>query len=113
MHYLGAGARKAVIDGRLDVKIDSLRIVGWDGLPSFGQRLVTEGQLTATVFVPPVAGKAIEELFSVLRGGRPAPPEINVGVECYPSLESFVSKYNPLLHDKRNVALKTTVNSRR
>ena len=36
------------------LELDKLRFIGCDGSPAFGQRLVTEGELTATVAVPSV-----------------------------------------------------------
>lgn len=81
------GARKALIDGKHSVSGNQAMIVGCDGLANFGRRLVTEGQLTATVVVPPVAGRAIEELFVAQRGGAIPPEELTVRVECHPRLE--------------------------
>ncbi len=107
---MALGARKAIIDSKLAGTIRSPRIVGCDGLPSFGQRLVTEGQFVATVFVPPVAGKAIDELFAALRGGPPPRPEINIGVEAYPRLETLLSMRDSMNFDKLSTNLRTTVN---
>ena len=110
---MALGARKAVIDCKNASSARSPRIVGCDGLSSFGQRLVTEGQFIATVFVPPVSGRAIEELFAALRGGPPPLAEINIEVECYPRLESLASRRDTVHLDRRSNNLRTTANNRR
>jgi len=109
---MALGARQAIIDCKNAASARSPRIVGCDGLPSFGQRLVTEGQFVATVFVPPVSGRAIEELFAALRGGPPAPAEISIGVECYPRLESLASRRDAVHFDRRSNNPRTTANNR-
>jgi ABC-type sugar transport system substrate-binding protein len=110
---MALGARNAIIESKMAAAIQSPRIIGCDGLPSFGQRLVTERKLIATVYVPPVSGRAIEELFAALRGGPPPPAEINIGVEPYPSLESLVTRRDSVHFDKRSTKnLRTTANSR-
>ena len=85
------GARRCVIDWATRMRAhlpDDLRIIGVDGVPTFGQRLVNEKQLTATVVVPPVGGQALVELFSALRLHRQPPAEVTVSVACYPPLEA-------------------------
>ncbi len=70
-----------------------LRVIGCDGSSSFGQRLVIQGKLSATIVVPPVSGRAIELLAQRLAGrGRPNASEI-VSVTSQPSLEALRSKY--------------------
>jgi len=80
------GARRALIDSGGLAQGTPPIVIGCDGLPNFGKRLVAEGQLTATVVVPSLAGRAIEELFATLRGGPVPPAEVNLSVECYPAL---------------------------
>jgi ribose transport system substrate-binding protein len=50
-----------------------LPFLGCDGLPKTGQAWVRSGILTATVFVPPNAGQAIEMLIDALTKKRPLP----------------------------------------
>jgi ABC-type sugar transport system substrate-binding protein len=59
-------------------------VIGVDGMPEFGQRLVAEGKLAATVVMPPTSGRAVEVLVSALRGGPPPPAEIRLPVESHP-----------------------------
>jgi ribose transport system substrate-binding protein len=50
-----------------------LPFTGCDGLPTTGQAWVRNGTLTATVFVPPNAGQAIEMLVDALVGRKGLP----------------------------------------
>jgi len=95
-HVVGAqndnmamGARKALMD-RAGVQQRAAGsqspVTGCDGSPAYGQRLVKIGRLTATVVIPPVAGRAVDELASMLETGRSPPAEIVVSVSSYPDL---------------------------
>lgn len=68
----------------------SADIVGCDGSPEFGQHLVATGELTATVVIPAVTSRAVEELLHSERGPRPA-AEVAVAVRSYPSIEALRS----------------------
>ena len=86
---MAMGARQALLravgtNKRAPVK--HIVVTGCDGSPSYGRRLVSEGQLAATVVVPPVSGRALAELASVLDGGPPPPLAITVGVHSYPDV---------------------------
>ncbi len=71
----------------------NLRVLGCDGSAGFGQRLVIQGKLSATIVVPPVSGRAIDAFAQGLAGGgRPRPVEA-VGVSSQPSLEALRTKY--------------------
>jgi ribose transport system substrate-binding protein len=50
-----------------------LPFLGCDGLPKTGQAWVRSGILTATVFVPPNAGQAIEMIIDALSKKKPLP----------------------------------------
>ena len=72
---MAMGARKAIEDfaRASSVPVGDIRICGCDGSPGYGQRLVGEGKLASTVIMPPGAGRAVDEIASMLRGGpRPA-----------------------------------------
>ena len=86
---MAAGARKALTDEvcRLKhLKVGKLHVTGCDGASSFGQRLVAEGMITATVLVPSVSGRAVDEIVSWFRGGPLPPEEIVLGVSSFPDL---------------------------
>ncbi len=63
-----------------------LPVVGVDGLPDYGQRLVKEGTLAATVVMPVTAGIAVDLLAKALRGA-PLPPQVtSIPVASFPEL---------------------------
>jgi ribose transport system substrate-binding protein len=69
-----------------------LPYLGCDGLPSTGQAWVKSGLLTATVFVPPNAGQAIEMIVEALkRGNKPAERALTVPVSI-PALAELKSR---------------------
>jgi ABC-type sugar transport system substrate-binding protein len=73
---MAMGARVAVEEiarERPKFSAEAVSFCGCDGSPSYGQRLVTEGKLAATVIMPVCAGRAIAEVASMLHGG-PRPP---------------------------------------
>jgi len=84
---MAAGARRALADEarkRKRADVMQLPVTGCDGATSFGRRLVAEGMLTATVLVPPVAGRAVDELARIFRGGPLPQAEIVLGVSPFP-----------------------------
>jgi ABC-type sugar transport system substrate-binding protein len=91
---MASGARRALLEwAGSEEKMSSICLTGCDGTPAFGQRLVKEGKLTATVVIPSVGGKAIEELALALAGGRPTSTEIVVSVSSYPALETLAKEH--------------------
>ena len=74
---MALGARKAFqeeINPQVRERWLKLPYIGCDGLPNSGQAWVRRGLLTATIFVPPNAGTAIEMLVEALQNGT-IPPE--------------------------------------
>lgn len=113
---MAIGARRAVLaraTATPPLDLEHLRFIGCDGNPGFGQRLVSEGELTATVTVPAVSGRAIDEIFSALSSGRPPPDEINVDVGSYPTLEDLARKYPKIAPQKRETPGSTQSRHRR
>jgi len=93
---MAVGARKALFEwasAARPIALDKLRFMGCDGSPAFGQRMVTEGELAATVAIPSVTGPALDELFSALSAGRPTSAEIHVDASSFPTLEVLAKKY--------------------
>jgi ribose transport system substrate-binding protein len=72
---MAVGARKAFQElSELDrERWMRLPFLGCDGLPKTGQAWVRSGILTATVFVPPNAGQAIEMIIDALNKKKPLP----------------------------------------
>ncbi|HMJ52821.1 MAG TPA: sugar ABC transporter substrate-binding protein [Polyangiaceae bacterium] len=91
---MAMGAREALLKAAAQNKRSARRfaVTGCDGSPSYGQRLVGEGKLTATVVIPSVSGRAVVELASVIDGGPPPPLAITVGVSSYPDIEVLAKR---------------------
>lgn len=89
---MAIGARKAFQELPSEVEQEhwlNLPFVGCDGLPNTGQAWVRSGLLTATIFIPPNTGQAIELLVEALRQGRiPAERALTTAVSV-PPLESL------------------------
>lgn len=74
---MAIGARKAFEELPDDAEKErwlSLPFLGCDGLPKTGQAWVKDGLLTATIFVPPNTGQAIEMFVDALQRAK-QPPE--------------------------------------
>lgn len=72
---MALGVRQALRDvaSQKELPLGSAFITGCDGSQAFGQRLVREGRLKATVIMPPTAGAAIESVVRFRsRKDRPA-----------------------------------------
>lgn len=72
-----------------------LPYIGCDGLPSTGQSWVRSGLLTATVFVPPNAGQAIEMVVQAVQHGKQPPENALTGAKSIPSLEELAVRKPP------------------
>jgi len=92
---MAAGARAAVEQwGQGTGSAVDLRVLGCDGSLQRGQRLVSDGRLTATIVVPPVSGRAIEEHAIAARGGRRPEARVIVPVRPWPDLNALRFKHN-------------------
>ena len=69
-----------------------LPFTGCDGLPNTGQAWVRSGLLTATVFVPPNTGQAIEMLVQALQQKKPAPERILIPPRSIPALDTITPR---------------------
>ena len=86
---MAEGAREAIVEwssGR-GGRIENVDILGCDGSPSYGQRLVSSGKLTATVFIPPVTGRALEAIVRCGIGATTSCAALTVPVQAFPSVE--------------------------
>jgi ribose transport system substrate-binding protein len=85
---MALGVRQALrdIESRRDWPIGGAPIVGCDGAEDFGQRLVREGRLKATVIMPPGSGAAIEWVARVRNGGELPPLRVLLPVVSFPAL---------------------------
>jgi ABC-type sugar transport system substrate-binding protein len=75
--HLAGGALEALAAAAEDAKQPDLAripVIGCDGAPEVGQKMVRDGRLAATVVLPRVAGPAVDEIAAFLaRGEKPAP----------------------------------------
>jgi ABC-type sugar transport system substrate-binding protein len=87
---MAMGARQALLEWASAGQraVEHVRFTGCDGLASYGQRQVSDGELVATVVVPSVAGRAIDELVSTAPGRAPS-AEILLRVTSYPDLPTL------------------------
>lgn len=91
---MALGARKAfeeLPEGHARDRWLSLPYLGCDGLPNSGQAWVRKGLLTATIYIPANAGKAVDKLAHALRTGT-MPPEQTLTVPIsIPAVEALAS----------------------
>ena len=85
---MALGVRQALrdLDLQRDWPLASAPIMGCDGAENFGQRLVREGRLKATVIMPPGAGVAIEWIARVRKSGTLPPVRVQLPVASFPAL---------------------------
>ncbi len=69
----------------------SLPFTGCDGLPKTGQSWVRSGILAATIYLPPLAGQAIELLCDAYQHGKIPPERVLVAPTSIPALEALRS----------------------
>jgi ABC-type sugar transport system substrate-binding protein len=89
---MALGARQALRDAasrRGDMALAEIPVTGCDGSPGFGQRLVREKRLLATVEVPSAAGRAMEWIARARDGGEHPPPLVTLPVASVPPLHEI------------------------
>lgn len=86
---MALGARAVFAAERPDWK--EIPLLGCDGLPASGRRLVDTGVLAATVVKPPEAGTAITQFASAQQGNQ-LPRTTYLPVESYPALSRLSNK---------------------
>ncbi len=79
---MAVAARAALLEA--GVAPPKIPVVGCDGLVNAGQRFVREGQLTATVAVPPPTAPAIEILARSLSSGEAPPAVTKLPLAAFP-----------------------------
>jgi ribose transport system substrate-binding protein len=89
---MAVGARKAFQELSSEVERDrwlSLPFLGCDGLPNTGQAWVRSGLLTATIYIPPNTGQAIEMLAEAIQHGKTPPERAITTAASVPALETL------------------------
>jgi ABC-type sugar transport system substrate-binding protein len=92
---MAIGARKAFQE--LPSELDKERwlkipYIGCDGLPKTGQAWVRSGVLTATIFIPPNTGQAIEMLVDAMQNSKTQPERASTTAVSFPPLASLRPK---------------------
>jgi ABC-type sugar transport system substrate-binding protein len=89
---MALGAYKALQHQASARKLPQLmrvRVTGCDGEPNFGQRLVAEGVLAATVVIPPTTGRAVDEVATALEVGMATVADVSLDVTSFPAIEAL------------------------
>jgi ribose transport system substrate-binding protein len=90
---MATGAKRALEEwarSRPQFSAARVPIVGCDGTPNFGQNLVKDKQISATVIMPPTAGRAIDEVRAMLVSGNASPEaEVVLSPSSYPELREL------------------------
>jgi ABC-type sugar transport system substrate-binding protein len=92
---MAMGARKALQELPNDVERErwmKLPFIGCDGLPNTGQAWVRSGQLSATVFVPPNTGQAIEMIVDAIRNRKQPSLRVLVAPRSIPALNALTPR---------------------
>ena len=85
---MALGVRQALrdFDSQRSLPVGSSPITGCDGSRTFGQRLVRDKRLKATVIMPPSSGLAIEWIARVRTRGEIPPVRVLLPVSSFPEL---------------------------
>ncbi len=88
---MALGARQAVRDAiaRWSLPLAAVPIIGCDGSPRFGQRLVRERRLACTVAVSSSSGPALDWLHRARTGEEQPPTQVVLPVTSFPALEEL------------------------
>jgi ABC-type sugar transport system substrate-binding protein len=92
---MAMGARKAFQELTNEMERErwmKLPFIGCDGLPNTGQAWVRSGQLTATVFVPPNTGQAIEMIVDAIQNRKQPPARVLVAPRSIPALNALTPR---------------------
>ena len=88
---MALGTHQAVRDASLrwGLPLAAIPVLGCDGSPRFGQRLVREHRLTCTVAVSSASGPALDWLHRARTAGERPPPQVMLPVTPFPAIEEL------------------------
>jgi ABC-type sugar transport system substrate-binding protein len=88
---MALGVRQALRDAasKKDLPLATAYITGCDGSQTFGQRLVREGRLKATVIMPPASGAAIEWIARMRTKSELPPVRVLQPVTSFPAISGL------------------------
>ena len=90
---MAIGARKAfeeILSGEERERWSTLPYTGCDASPRAGQEWLRTGLLTASVFLPPTAGVAVETLVQAIQTKKQAPLRKQLAPESYPPMANLL-----------------------
>ena len=96
---MAVGARKALITVAEYLKRPDLAkvpLTGCDGVPGFGQKLVKEGHLAATIVMPTTGGAGVQLVARALSGGTRPPAEVFLPATSYPAEGTIGKRARPI-----------------
>ena len=88
---MARGARRAV-EATGDARWHGVPLLGIDGVPQGGQKLVESGQLTATIVMPPNTGPALEAIARWLETGLMPPALVRLPIRSYPEESQLATR---------------------
>jgi ABC-type sugar transport system substrate-binding protein len=90
-------ALKAVAEHLRRSEIARIPVTGCDGVRSFGQKLVNQGQLAATIIMPSTGGTAVELMARALGQGKQLTAEVLLPAVSYPAENAFGQRLRKLI----------------
>jgi ribose transport system substrate-binding protein len=87
---MAIGARKALVKQNPDWR--GVPLLGCDGLPQGGQKLVSQGELAATIVTPSNTGPAIQLLQRWLQDKKELPREVLLAPQSFPAVERLAAR---------------------
>jgi ABC-type sugar transport system substrate-binding protein len=90
-------ALKAVAEHLRRPEIARIPVTGCDGVRDFGQKLVNQGQLAATVIMPSTGGPAVELMARALGQGKQLIAEVLLPAVSYPAENAFGQRLRKLM----------------
>lgn len=92
---MAMGARKAFEECFANDRSAWERIpfLGCDGLPKTGHEWIRQGHLTATVFIPPNAGQAVELMVKSIETGSHPPERTFTAASSVPAVEALANRF--------------------
>jgi hypothetical protein len=74
-------------------EISRIPVTGCDGVPDFGQQLVTSRQLEATIVVPSTGAPAVNLIADALSTGKQPPAQIVLPSRSFPDEEALTARF--------------------
>ena len=92
---MAVGARKALEGHGAPGAAGRVPVIGCDGLPEGGRRLVDAGTLAATIITPSNGGPAVQLVARALQTGMAPPPAVQLAPVAYPPTDELARRARP------------------